>query len=286
MQRFDVRIFRPVAVLYSGGNGSDMRIYVELAIRAFRQLFAYQTAMLAGIFTNSIFGIVLSAVYLALFQSRAEGTSVEGFTAAQTVTYTWLGQALIAPLLLFGWWEIVQTIRTGAVVTDLLKPTSYFGYWLSRDLGRAAGHTLLRGAPTLLMGTILYDLVWPESPARAVAFLVSVVFAVIVSFCFRFMMNLWGFWVLDHRGIAGISLVLVGVCSGHLLPIAWYPDPIRDVFNVLPFRAILMLPVEIWLGQVTIAEGLGLQVFWMVLMIVASLWLLSVAERKVVVQGG
>lgn len=263
-----------------------MRIYFELAVRAFRQLFAYQAAMLAGIFTNSIFGVLLSAVYLALYQSQDAGASVAGFTARQTVTYVWLGQALIAPVVIWGWWEIIKTIRTGAVVTDMLKPMSYFGFWLSRDLGRAFGHTLLRGIPTLAVGSVLYDLVYPDAPGRWLAFFVSVAFAVIVSFCFRFMMNLWGFWVLDHRGIAGISTVMVGVFSGHLLPLAWYPDPVRDVMNLLPFRAIIMLPVEIWLGQVSIAEGLGLQVMWGIVMILAALWLESVAERKVVVQGG
>ncbi|HEV2073486.1 MAG TPA: ABC-2 family transporter protein [Thermomicrobiales bacterium] len=263
-----------------------MRIYFELALRAFRQLFAYQAAMLAGIFTNSVFGVMLSAVYLALFRSHADGTSVEGFSARETVTYVWIGQALIAPVMIWGWWEIIKTIRTGAIVTDMLKPLSFFGFWLSRDLGRAMGHLLLRGVPTLIIGALFYDLVYPGTPGRWLAFLVSIPFAVIVSFCFRFIINLWGFWVLDHRGIAGIAIVIVGVASGHLLPIAWYPNAFRDVLNMLPFRAIVMLPVEIWLGQVGIVEGLGLQVFWILVMTAAAHWLQSVAERKVVVQGG
>jgi len=109
---------------------------------------------------------------------------------------------------------------------------------------------------------------------------------VVVSFCVRFLLNLWGFWVLDHRGIAGIGMVMVGVFSGHLLPLAWYPSGMRDFLNLLPFRAIIMLPVEIFLGQVSIAEGLALQLFWVVVMIGASRSLLMIAERKVVVQGG
>lgn len=263
-----------------------MRIYVELARLAFQQHFAYRAATLAGLFTNSIFGVMLSSVYLGLYSSRPEGASVEGFTAAETVTYVWIGQALIMPVYIWGWWEIIATIRTGAVVTDMLKPTDYFSYWLSRDAGRAAAHVISRLVPTLAIGAVLFDLVYPDSIERAVGFFVSVPFAILVSFCFRFIFNLWGFWVLDHRGIAGFSMVLVGVFSGHLLPIAWYPDPIRDVINVLPFRAIVMTPVEIWLGQVRIAEGLGLQLFWSAVMIVAAQALQSVAERKVVVQGG
>jgi len=263
-----------------------MRIYLELGIRAFRQLFAYQAAMLAGIFTNSIFGIMLSAVYVALYTSQEAGASVGGFTSNQTVTYVWLGQALIAPVMLWGWWEITNTIRTGAIVTDMLKPMSFFGYWWSRDAGRALGHILLRGLPTLIVGAILFDLNYPDSASTYLAFGLSVWLAIFVSFCFRFIMNLWGFWVLDHRGIAGISNVMIGVFSGHLLPLAWYPDAIRDVLNMLPFRAIVMLPVEIWLGQVSVMYGIGLQAFWCVVMLFTALWLNSVAERKVVVQGG
>lgn len=263
-----------------------MRIYFELARMAFQQQFAYRAATLAGLFTNAVWGVMLASVYLGLFSSRPDGASVEGFNAAQTVTYVWIGQALIMPVFMWGWWEIVQTIRTGDIVTDMLKPTDYFTYWLSRDAGRAAAHVILRLLPTLVIGSMLFDLVYPASVAQGIGFLLSIPFAVLVSFCLRFMFNLWGFWVLDHRGIAGFSTLFIGALSGHLLPIAWYPDAIRDVINVLPFRAIVMTPVEIWLGQVTILEGLGLQLFWSVVMIFAAQALFSVAERKVVVQGG
>jgi ABC-2 type transport system permease protein len=263
-----------------------VRIYIELARRAFQQQFAYQAATLAGLFTNSIFGVLLASVYLGLFDSQAPRASVAGFDAQQTVTYVWIGQALIMPVYLWGWWEIIQTIRTGAVVTDMLKPTDYFTYWLSRDLGRAAAHVLLRFAPTLLIGSLMFDLVYPASPWRWLGFLASIPLAIVVSFCFRFIFNLWGFWVLDHRGIAGFAIVLVGVFSGHLLPIAWYPSPLREIINALPFRAIVMSPVEIYLGQVGILAGLGLQLVWVIVMIAAARWLQSIAEQKVVVQGG
>lgn len=263
-----------------------MRIYLELARLAFQQQFAYRAATLAGLFTNSIFGALLASVYVGLYASQSDGASVGGFTVAQTVTYVWIGQALIMPVYIWGWWEIIQSIRTGAVVTDMLRPTDYFTYWLSRDAGRAAAHVILRLVPTLLFGALLFDLVYPDSFVRWIAFILSIPLAVLVSFCFRFITNLWGFWILDHRGIAGFSMVFIGVFSGHLLPIAWYPDPVRDIINLLPFRAIVMTPVEIWLGQVAIAEGLALQLFWSVVMIAVAQALQSVAERKVVVQGG
>ena len=263
-----------------------MRMYWELGKRSFQQQFAYRAATIAGLFTNSVFGVMLASVYLALFWDQPEAASVGGFTAQQTVTYTWIGQALIAPVMFWGWWLIIDTIRSGTVVMDMLKPMDFFSYWLSRDLGRAAGQVLTRGIPTLVVGSILFDLVWPDSWQRWLAFLISVPFAITVSFCVRFMLNLWGFWLMDHRGIGSMMIVFTGVFSGHLLPISWYPEPVRDVINVLPFRSMLMTPVEIWLGQISIFQGLAMQFSWTVVMVGSCYALLRVAERKVVVQGG
>ena len=263
-----------------------MRMYLELAKLAFQQQFAYRAATLAGLFTNSIFGLMLSSVYLALYWDKADGASVAGFTADQTITYTWIGQAMIMPVIFWGWWPIIDTIRDGSVVMDFLKPMDYFRYWLSRDLGRAGAAVITRGIPTMVIGSLLFDLVWPENWQRAAAFMISVPFAIIVSFCMRFLFNLWGFWLLDHRGIGSLAILVSGVFSGHLLPIAWYPPAIRDVLNVLPFRSMLMTPVEIWLGQISILLGLSLQLFWSVIMIGCCYLLLHFAERKVVVQGG
>lgn len=281
MQRNRVRSY-PACTRRDGA----MRMYWELGKRSFQQQFAYRAATLAGLFTNSIFGVMLTSVYLALFWDTPESASVGGFTAQQTISYTWIGQALIAPVMFWGWWLIIDTIRSGSVVMDMLKPMDFFRYWLSRDLGRAAGQMLTRAIPTLTVGAILFDLEWPESWQRWVAFLISVPFAIIVSFCVRFMLNLWGFWLMDHRGVGSIALVVTGVFSGHLLPISWYPPILRDVMNVLPFRSMLMTPVEIWLGQVSIAQGLAMQVFWATVMIGCCYALLHAAERKVVVQGG
>lgn len=263
-----------------------VRVYLELGKRAFQQQFAYRAATLAGLFTNSIFGVLIASVYLALFHSMDDGASVQGFDAEQTVTYVWIGQSLRMPVFLWGWWEIVNSIRTGAVVMDMIRPVDYFTYWLSRDLGRAAAHMIVRMVPTLIIGSVLMHMVWPDSIARALGFLVSVIGAVVVSFCFRYMINLWGFWLMDHRGIGGMVIVVVGAFTGHLLPISWYPPLARDVVNLLPFRSMIMTPVEIWLGQVSIATGLAMQAFWCVVMIALAKALTRKAERKVVVQGG
>ena len=264
-----------------------MRVYLELAKRSFAQQFAYRGATLAGIFTNTIFGVMIASVFLGLYRSRAGEGEVAGWSAAETLTYVWVNQALLMPVYLWGWWEVARSIQTGAIVSDLLKPLDFYNYWLSRDLGRAAAHLLLRGVPTFLLGALLFrQMVLPEAAWRWAAFLASVVMAVVVSFAFRFILNTAGFWVIDHRGVAYMGAMLVNFFSGLLVPLAFFPPWLELVANVLPFRALLMVPNEVLLGQRSVLSGMTLQIFWVVALTAVARALLRAGERKVVIQGG
>jgi ABC-2 type transport system permease protein len=265
-----------------------MRLYVELARRSFQQTLAYRGAALAGIFTNGIFGIMIASVFLALFHSQSSGGSeaVQGWTKDQTITLVWINQSLLMTVYLWGWWEVTRNIQSGAIVTELLKPYDYFTYWLSRDLGRAMAHFLIRGIPTFLIGVIVFEMLAPASWLRFIAFLASVALAVVVSFCLRFLVNLAGFWVLDWRGVAMMFAAIMNVFSGMLAPLAFLPEPIRIAANALPFRAVIMTPNEVYLSQVPIWQGLGFQLLWIAILIVLSKWIMGIGERQLVVQGG
>jgi ABC-2 type transport system permease protein len=265
-----------------------MRLYIELARRSFQQTITYRAATLAGIFVNGVFGIMVASVYLALYASQGDGgmTAVEGWSRDQTITLVWINQSLLMVVYLWGWWEVTRTIQSGAIATELLKPYDYFSYWLSRDLGRGLAHILLRGVPTFITGFLLFDLLLPETGWRAIGFLLSIPMAITVSFCLRFIANLGGFWVMDYRGLMSIYVATINVLSGMLAPLAFLPGPLRDLANVLPFRAVIMTPNEIYLGQVAIWEGLALQAGWIVALIVAAKVILGIGERRLVVQGG
>lgn len=52
-----------------------MRLYWEVARRAFRRYATYRTATYAGIFTNAIFGLIQAYVLLAVYRRRADVTT-------------------------------------------------------------------------------------------------------------------------------------------------------------------------------------------------------------------
>lgn len=256
-----------------------------LARTAFRQQLAYRGAALGGLVTNAVFGAFLASIYGALYVAR-DGAPIGDFDRTAALTYVWLVQALIVPTLVWGSWDIALSIRSGEIVFDLLKPYSYFGYWLSRDLGRAGAGILMRMIPTFTIGLIFYTLVVPDHPVRVLAFAASVVLAVLLSFSLRFIVNLIAFWWTDLQGLRSGQLVLFSFLSGFLLPIGFYPGWLQATLNVLPFRGIIMSPIDIWLGDGNVPLLLFGQAGWFVVTVLVANRLFAVAVQRVVVQGG
>lgn len=263
-------------------------LHVAIATRAFRRYSTYRAATLAGIFTNSVFGVIYSFAYLALW--RANPTA-GGYDSADAVTYVWLGQALLMTVALWGGGttdDLAERIRSGDVAIDLYRPVGLVGWYLAADLGRAAYHLLTRGLGPTLLGLVLFDIRLPASPAAGLGFLVSVFLAVVVSFAIRFLVAATTFWLLDDAGVRVMSGALAMFFSGMVLPLTLFPGWLGTLAHALPWSAYVQVPNDIWLGhhEGALLAALGFQALWAVVLLGACQVVLGAATRKVVVQGG
>jgi len=264
-------------------------LYVAVAVRAFRRYSTYTAATLAGVFTNSVFGIIIAFVYIAVWQQNPDAG---GYDVVDAVTYAWLAQAMIMTVAIFSGGstdDVADRIRTGDVAIDLYRPVSFLGWWLATDLGRAVYHLLSRGVAPTVVGALLFELKFPSSPVVALAFLVSVALAVVVSFAIRMLVATTAFWLLDQTGVANLAMLFSIFFSGLAVPLVLFPGWTRDVVLVLPWAAFVQVPADIWLGQRTgaaVLGGLAFQAAWAAVLLTVCAAVLRVAERKVVVQGG
>ncbi len=264
-------------------------LYLAVAVRSFRRYSTYTAATLAGIFTNSVFGVIICFVYIAVW---SQSPSAGGYDVTDAVTYAWLGQAMLMTVAIWGGGatdELASRVRTGDVAVDLYRPVSLLGWWLASDLGRAAYHLLTRGVAPTVVGGLLFDLRYPGDVLTAVAFAVSVLLAVVVSFGLRMLVACTAFWLLDDSGVKNLAAVLATFLSGLAVPLVLFPGWIREVALVLPWAAFLQVPADIWLGQRVggdLARGLGFQLVWAGLLLGLCSVVVARARHKVVVGGG
>jgi len=262
-----------------------MRLFWELVLTSFHRQLAYRAAILAGLATNFFFGLLRLAVLVALFGDQI---AVEGVSKQAAITYTGLAQAMIGFLSLFSWYELMNTIYTGGIASDLLKPMGYFTYWLGQDVGRALAQLIMRGLPIMAAYAIFFGIVTPNSPAQWVAVVISLVLALLVSFSWRFLVNLAAFWYPNALGIGRLAFTLSLFLSGFLMPLRFFPDWFQRICAFTPFPYTINTVVEVYLGVLPRDEvilSLALQLIWAIILMLAGQIVLRAGIRKLVILG-
>jgi ABC-2 type transport system permease protein len=263
-----------------------LHFYVEVARTAFRRQLIYRWANLAGLLTNAFFGSVFSYVIIALYRARPV---VAGYNLNDTLRYTWLVQAMIMVVLPFGWWELMQTIRSGEVVADMSKPCDFYWYWFSREVGRDIYYLLFRCIPTYIIGMLLFGIGLTTEWRSWVAYCLAFALGAMIGIAYRFLYNVIAFWIIEARAVATLAAVIALFFTGSYVPLPFFPAGLRTFASWLPFNGLMNLPAELLGGKLTgesVAFELGRQLFWLIVITVLVRSITVRAGRRIISQGG
>jgi len=263
-----------------------MRLFLELATLSFRRQLTYRAAALAGLATNFFFGLLRAAVLVALYGERTE---VAGISMQDASTYTGLTQAVIAYLSLFSWYDLMNSVYTGDVAGDLLKPMDYMAFWLAQDVGRALASLLMRGATIMIFYALVFDIALPSSAGQCLALVVVLALSLLVSFAWRFLVNLAAFWSPNALGVGRFAFILSWFMSGFLMPLRFFPDWVVRLCYLTPFPHTVNTVVEVYLGLVSgteLVEAVVWQVLWLVGLVIVGQLVLRAGVRRLVILGG
>ncbi|MFG1670645.1 ABC transporter permease [Streptomyces sp. Y7] len=262
------------------------RLYLAVAAGGFRRYATYRVATAAGVFTNTVFGVILVHTYLALWDQKPY---LGGYDQAQAVTYVWLGQCLYATLAIQGGGaekDLMERIRTGEIAVDLYRPADLQLWWLAGDMGRALFQMVGRGVVPFLFGAVFFPMALPSDVTLWAAFTVTLLLAAVVSFAIRYLAALSVFWLLDGKGV-NQALMITGIFfSGMVLPLNAFPGVFGEVARVLPWAAQIQMPADVLMGERAPLGAFAFQAVWAVVLLAAGRIVQSAATRRVVVQGG
>ncbi|MFB8402939.1 ABC transporter permease [Streptomyces sp. NPDC055912] len=266
-----------------------MRLYSTVAAGGFRRHATYRVATAAGVFTNSVFGLVLSYTYIALWDERPH---LGGYSMDDALAYVWIGQALLTVCGLMGGGfevELIERIRTGDIAVDLSRPADLQAWWFSADLGRSAYQLLGRGVAPMAVGWLAFRFTLPAGPGSWLAFLLAVALGSTVGFALWYLVAMSAFWLLDGQGVVQVAWLGGLFFSGMLLPLNVFPGALGEVARALPWASLLQVPADVYLGKYEcwgLAGAYAFQGGWALALLGAGRAAQAAATRKVVVQGG
>lgn len=257
--------------------------YPQLVRAGYLRYASYRQAMVAGLATNVVFGLLRAAVLIAVLSERGP---VAGYDVATAVTYVWIGQGLLSTVSLWADRDLALRIRTGDIVIDLGRPWDLTSALLAGDLGRALNAIVVRLVPPMLVGALFFPFRWPTRPSTWVLFALATLLGVVVSFGIRYLLNLSAFWLLDARGVVAVWGTVGGLLSGLILPLAWFPAWAQAVLAWTPFPALFQIPIDVFTERGDPVGLLARQLAWAVVLIAAGRLVLDRGARRLVAQGG
>ena len=263
-----------------------MRGYAAIFKIRMKTLFQYRAVAFAGICTQLFWGIVNVMIFRAFY---SEATLAEPLTLSQTVTFIWVGQAL---LQLLPWnidKEVGAAVRSGNIAYELVRPLHLYGLWFVRTLALRLVPTVLRCLPIFVLGGLFFGLKAPVSWEAGFAFGCSVTLAFFLSAAIGTLMIISLFWTLSGEGIQRLLPHCTVLLSGMIIPLPLFPSWMQPFLNVQPFRGIMDIPCRLYTGVIPFSEAfyyLGFQLAWILALIALGRWLMQKVMRQLVIQGG
>jgi ABC-2 type transport system permease protein len=264
-----------------------LRPYLQFARLAFQRRAVYRLANWTGVAVNLFFLIVHAQVLLAFFRARPGAL---GWAPDDAVLYFCATEAL---LMVIGTWvdyryNLAERIRTGDVVSDLARPVTLFYRDLAERYGTGLYYLIARFVPVYLVGLAIFAVV-PPLRWELLLFPLSLVLAVGVSAGLWYLACSSAYFRETANGELSAVVFINVLLGGMSVPLDFYPDWLRAIADVLPFRATLYTPAALLTGKLSgpaLAFALSHQLVWLGLLAWLSLTIETRGLRRLATQGG
>ena len=267
-----------------------LRKYIALLRAGIMESLHFRLGTAVTLFANLIYLVLVYFLWKAVYDSAGVDV-VNGMTFTDTMIYLILATALFNFLEMFIVWDMSRSIQSGGIILDLLKPMQYRTYKFWSYSGSHVSQFVLAFIPTFIVVMIVTKGAIPIG-LNLVKFMVSVIMALVINFSIEMLVATLCLYTESTWGINIVKETIVLVLSGASIPLAFFPESIRNIISWLPFRAIYDIPLQVLLnkGGSDTLEGLakmwGMQLGWCVILGLAGILFWNHAVKKITVNGG
>lgn len=234
-----------------------------------RQL-TYRFEFFGWRFANFLEILVQLLIWTSLFTGDE---IIRGYTYSQMLTYIVIGWLITFITSNYGYEEIIsREIKDGTLSNLLIKPFHYLRYISARVIGRS-WMAFITGI--FMQGILILffhnQILGPINISSLVIVVIMTLLAFINRFLFSIIVGMCAFWTTETNGIFAAYRVLQNLLSGTYFPLDLLKPTITRLFFLTPFIYAFFIPTQIYLGRITIGQGLQgiiIQVGWAFLLIV------------------
>lgn len=244
-------------------------------------------------FMSLVAALMYAVLYYMLWRAIYHFTPHPVVPWTQLVTYVMVGQAInfgrYSPAERVPIYRMADLIRGGDVALELIKPVHFQTRRFLESFGFFVVETLWINLPLLGLAIAFLGVKAPVDWFTGAAFLISWFLGFMIAFALNLITIMMAFWTTNIHGAQLAKRALVEICSGVLIPFAFFPGWLQGIVTHLPFQGMAYIPISIYTGKVvglavwgSLAEQLG----WTVLIFLIAQLIWQAAARQLTVCGG
>lgn len=257
-------------------------LYFTLARKAYARNLQYRSAHMVHNIASALFGYLYACIWIGIGRDNALGeygtygmVSYIAFTQASLWVTTFLTSGLGIP----------ESVRTGHIAMDLMRPVHLFMHLMSREWGQVLYQFIFKSIPIYLVYLIAFNLQLPDDAMTYIWTATSLLGAAYMGICINYIIGATAMWTTESAWLQWTHHALVNLLAGFFIPIEWLPDWLQTVAWLSPYPYLLYVPTRIYLGYPD-ALLLAGTVIWGVLLTLLGFLATYFLRRKVEVQGG
>lgn len=247
-------------------------------------------------FIMSIIGqLIKCLVIYFLWKSvyiNSNSSTIYGFSAGDMILYVFMSTITINIVSNSVDASIGNEVWDGTIAMNLIKPVNYQIRLFFESLAELFQGLIFIALP-IWSGLIIIKFVtlseMPPSITTIFLYLISSFLGYIILFLINFSFGILSFYVTNIWGIRNLKYAIMDFLSGTIIPIAFLPVWLKNILDFMPFSSISYFPVLIYLGKVSgtkIIYTLILQIGWILILYILSMFLWSRATKRLTILGG
>lgn len=185
--------------------------------------------------------------------------------------------------------RIVDSIRTGNIALDMLKPMNIYVSYLAEDLGEAVVAFFQKVLPLLVIGSLMFGIPKAASVTHFLLFAVSFICAYFINWLLAALLGLAAFRTIQMGPMMAVKTYIIKLLSGSIIPMWFFPDNLQKVLEILPFVNIYQVPLGIYIGKYSAVSALShisIQLFWSLSLLLIFILLQKKMTEQIMIQGG
>lgn len=268
-----------------------LKIYLPFALNEIKSQLAYKGAFYLFIFIDTFSAFIAYFLWMAIYESSNSGV-LGGLTRDEMIVYVFMVHVTGSFVMVSISKWVSDDVVKGTVAMNLIKPMDYRMSLLSRAAGSMIYHFFI---PSLFIGigVELYKVFVLGIPVtnwkNILWYLISCIMSFLIYVLFDFCIGMVAFFTSYIFGLLLVKDALLSFLTGQLIPLTFFPEAVKRVFDYLPFSSMVYTPVMIYLGKYTekeLAFVLFRQAAWVVLLYLLGSFIWRKVTERLVVLGG